>query len=446
MKNNYSHLYLFLACLIGVNSFGFAQTVKHERCGAVSVANKIESTNPGLNARYNNLIDDFKNSGAQRSAAYDTTYFIKVVVHVVYNTPQQNLHDSVILNQINILNNDFQRNNADTVNMRAVFNGVKSTNSKIVFVLSNTDEQGNPSTGITRTNTTNTTFFDILSGGLAEGVKSTADGGIDPWDPQRFLNIWVCNMAIPIIGPSVLGYATPPDNLPNWDPGASNGLIDGVVIQFQAFGSNNPNPLTSLGTTFTVKGRTPVHEVGHYLGLRHIWGDATNCTGTDGMDDTPSANDASAQDCDANKNTCADNIQGVDLPDMIENYMDYSSEDCQNTFTKMQVDFMRWVLVTKRPQVFFTSVAGLTANENKSSFSIVPNPASNFISIQNGLSDYHQGELLIRDVFGKLLVQQKINSMNENDLIDVSGLNKGIYFVSFSADGGNVEVGKFIKN
>jgi len=77
MKNLYRDLYLFLAFFLSINSFGSAQTVKHERCGAVSVANKIEATNPGLNARFNNIIDDFKNSGAQRAAAYDTTILSK---------------------------------------------------------------------------------------------------------------------------------------------------------------------------------------------------------------------------------------------------------------------------------------------------------------------------------------------------------------------------------
>jgi len=445
MKSIYASLLLLFVFLNGTNAK--AQTTAFEKCAAVQVANKMNQSNPGYSSQFEQWINEFKESTVSRSASYDSTLFVRVVVHVVYNTPQQNLDDSVIINQLNILNRDFGRTNADTVNMRNDFNGVKSSNSKIVFYLAQTDPSGNPTTGITRTSTSTNSFFDLLAGGLAEGVKSSADGGIDPWDTDNYLNIWVCNMAIPILGPSILGYATPPDGLPNWDPGSTTGMIDGVVIQFQAFGDNNPNPLTSLGTTFTVKGRTPVHEVGHYLGLRHIWGDETNCTGTDGMDDTPGATDASAQDCDPSKNTCTDNILGVDLPDMIENYMDYSSEDCQNSFTKMQVDFMRWVLVTKRPDVYWASLNGLNSQEQENfSISIVPNPASDFISIQTALSNHQQGELLIRDVCGKLLVQQKINSMNENDLIDVSGLNTGIYFVSFSADGGNVEVGKFIKS
>ena len=423
-----------------------AQTPNFERCGAVKVASKMEQSIPGYHQLFDQWIHEFKEQQQGRSASYDSTLFVRVVVHVVYNTPQQNLDDSVIINQINILNRDYGRTNADTVNMRADFNGVKSTNSKIVFYLAQTDPQGNPTTGITRTSTSTTTFFDLLNGGLAEGVKSSADGGIDPWDTDRYLNIWVCNMAIPLLGPSILGYATPPDGLPNWDPGATTGIVDGVVIQFQAFGDNNPNPLSALGTTFTVKGRTPVHEVGHYLGLRHIWGDANNCTGTDGMDDTPQANDASQQDCDPSKNTCVDNIQGNDLPDMIENYMDYSAEDCQNSFTKMQVDFMRWVLVTKRPNVYWASLTGISNTGPKVNASISPNPASDFINIQTGLDHFQQGELFIRDVTGKLVLQQNINSIRPNDLIDVSELNSGIYFVSFSAEGVNVELGKFVKN
>jgi hypothetical protein len=249
-------------------------------------------------------------------------------------------------------------------------------------------------------------------------------------------------MAIPLLGPSILGYATPPDGLPNWDPGSTTGIVDGVVIQFQAFGDNNPNPLTALGTTFTVKGRTPVHEVGHYLGLRHIWGDENNCTGTDGMDDTPGAEDASAQDCDASKNTCVDNIQGQDLPDMIENYMDYSAEDCQNSFTKMQVDFMRWVLRTKRSNVHWTSLTSTVEVEQTPTLSIVPNPANDFIRVNAGLGVEATGEIIIRDVCGKQVVQQRLN---KGEGIDVSDLKPGIYFVSLAMEGRQVALGKFAK-
>jgi|688.fasta_scaffold119039_2 hypothetical protein len=440
MKSLY-HSFIFIFFLFA----GFmakAQTVSHERCGAVSVAQKMNQSIPGYATQFDQWLEEFKSSNASRAAGYDSTLFVRVVVHVVYNTPQQNLDDSVILNQINILNRDFGRTNADTVNMRTDFNGVKSTNSKIVFFLAQTDPNGNPTTGITRTSTSTTTFFDLLNGGLAEGVKYTAEGGIDAWDTDRYLNIWVCNMAIPLLGPSILGYATPPDGLPNWDPGSTTGIVDGVVIQFQAFGDNNPNPLTALGTTFTVKGRTPVHEVGHYLGLRHIWGDENNCTGTDGMDDTPGAEDASAQDCDASKNTCVDNIQGQDLPDMIENYMDYSAEDCQNSFTKMQVDFMRWVLRTKRSNVHWTSLTSTVEVEQTPTLSIVPNPANDFIRVNAGLGVEATGEIIIRDVCGKQVVQQRLN---KGEGMDVSDLKPGIYFVSLAMEGRQVALGKFAK-
>ena len=113
----------------------------------------------------------------------------------------------------------------------------------IQFRLADFDPQGNPTTGITRTSTTTNTFFNIQSGGLAEDVKSTANGGIDPWDQSKYLNIWVCNMEIPIFGSSILGYATPPDGLPHWPSGSTNGMSDGVVVQYQVFGRNNPNTI-----------------------------------------------------------------------------------------------------------------------------------------------------------------------------------------------------------
>src|SRR5690606_22725573 len=163
----------------------------------------------------------------------------------------------------------------------------------------------------------------------------------------------------------------------HWPAGTIDGLSDGVVIQFQCFGSNNPNPLPNpdgSGDILEVLGRTVTHEVGHYLGLRHIWGDG-DCTAQDGVDDTPNATGQSDFDCDASKNTCVDNIFGVDLPDMIENYMDYSAEDCQNSFTQGQVDIMHGVLDNERYDLVHGNPASVSTLD-EISLSIFPNPAN----------------------------------------------------------------------
>lgn len=416
---------LLLLLVSGILVETNAQSIK--KCGNLEAMQKMEASQPGYIQSTRDLFTQFHQTENTRAIS-DTFLYVRVVVHVVYNTPEENLPDSVILNQINILNNDYGRMNADTVNMRPVFAPVVGVDSRIRFLLASTDPQGNPTTGITRTSTSTTSFFDLFGGGLAEGVKSTANGGIDPWDQSRYLNIWVCDMSIPFIGPAILGYAVPPSGLPNWDAGATDGISDGVVIQYQVFGSNNPNVLTVGGTNYAVKGRTPVHEVGHYLGLRHIWGDANNCTGEDGIADTPKANDASAQDCDASKNTCTDTIAGVDMPDMIENYMDYSAEDCQNSFTMEQVQFMRWVIRSHRTDIATVSFTNLDENNATSAIALMPNPAAELVKITN-LPKSKLNIIKVYDLAGNLIASNQVVNEQGTVQFEISNYNNGIYLV-----------------
>jgi hypothetical protein len=405
----------------------------HDKCATPRVVEHIHQQHAGYKQSYNSLFEAFRQykESAQR-ASNDSIYYINTVVHIVYNTPEQNLHDSVILNQLQVLNDDFARLNADTVNLRSDFDIVKGKDTKIRFALATMAPNGALTNGITRTSTTTATFFSLFGGGLAESVKSTASGGIDPWDPSKYLNIWVCNMSIPLLGPSILGYAVPPPNLPNWPGNATGGLIDGVVIQFQCFGANNPNTLSIGGQTVPIKGRTPVHELGHYLGLRHIWGDANNCdpNETDGIDDTPNATGAS-QGCDPSANSCTDAIQGVDLPDMIENFMDYSNETCQNSFTHEQCEFMRWVLLTYRPGIAATSPPSSLANFNKpkASFQLFPNPSNGEFGIKTQGLDV-PSSLSVYNSTGQLLQQQWFNQSAQ---VVLSDCPSGIYFVEVIA-------------
>ncbi|GAB5418769.1 MAG: hypothetical protein Crog4KO_05260 [Crocinitomicaceae bacterium] len=363
--------------------FGISAQAQVEQCLSHKAIEYQDALTPGYAAAVNQTFEDAKAS--QTKSNFD--YTIPVVFHVVYNTPDQNLPDSVILNQLQVLNDDYNRENADTVNLRSEFLPIAG-DPKIRFVLAQIDENGTPTTGITRTSTSTSSFgsLAVLGGDFTdlEMVKSTADGGHDPWDQSRYLNIWICNMAIDFFGqqvPAILGYATPPAGLSNWPPGSTNGLSDGVVLQFQAVGNNNPNPLDTGGGTIDVEGRTATHEVGHYLGLRHIWGDG-GCTEEDGVDDTPNADAESQQDCDPSKNTCTDNILGMDLPDMIENYMDYSAETCQNSFTAGQVDLMHGVLDGPR----YDLVNGNPANISENAiieWNVMPNPTDGLVRIES---------------------------------------------------------------
>ena len=261
----------------------------------------------------------------QRGAS---VYNIPVVVHVLYNTTAQNISDAQILSQIDILNKDFQLNNADTTKIPAAFKS-KVADCKIQFCLAKRDPNGAATTGIVRKSTTKTSF------GSDDGVKSNATGGDNAWNSSQYLNLWVCNL-----GNSLLGYAQFPG-------GAA--ATDGVVILYTAFGN-----IGNVAAPFNL-GRTATHEVGHWLNLRHIWGDA-NC-GDDFVGDTPKQQ-TSNYGCPTYPHvTCSNGTAG----DMFMNYMDYVDDQCMQMFSIGQKDRMYSVLQAGGARASLASSLGCTA-------------------------------------------------------------------------------------
>tara|TARA_Y100000746_G_scaffold230586_1_gene242454 strand:- start:1211 stop:3043 length:1833 start_codon:yes stop_codon:yes gene_type:complete len=237
---------------------------------------------------------------------------IPVVVHVVWNTNQENISDAQIFSQIDVLNADFRRTNIDAINTPNIWNNI-AADCEIEFCLATIDPNGVSSTGITRTQTSQTSFS--ISN---DNVKYTNSGGINAWPNEDYLNIWVCDL-----GGGLLGYATPPSNF------LSN--EDGVVIGYRYFGTtgNVQNPYH--------KGRTTTHEVGHWLNLEHVWGFG-NC-GNDNVNDTPTQQ-SSNYGCPGfphNTNSCGTNNNNGD---MFMNYMDYTNDACMNLFTNGQKNRM----------------------------------------------------------------------------------------------------------
>lgn len=319
-------------------------------CGYHDQLLKLEQKFPGYRAaadqQYLNLVNHTKFN--LRLGQEDTVYTVRVVVHVVYNNAAQNISDSLIRSEIRVLNEAFRKRHADTGKTRAIFKA-RSQDVGINFVLASVDPNGNPTTGIVRKQTSLTNFGSTAN---YDKQKLTSQGGDNAWDPVHYLNIWVCNMQQPNSSSVVLGYATPPYGHPNWPSSSwptSDGL-SGVTIHFAVFGYKNPLATGGLFGNST-EGRTCVHEVGHYFGLRHIWGDddlfgGNTCTQDDYIDDTPLQGPRSNFNCNLSANTCS---QGSpDEPDMVENYMDYSSETCQNMFTKKQIEIMRQALMQYR--------------------------------------------------------------------------------------------------
>lgn len=437
---------LLASALLGSASL-FAQDF--QRCGTHTALEHQESHNPGYKNQVEEVFLRAKQWSIDNQDRTDEILTIPVVVHIVYNNAAQNLHDSVIHEQILSLNEDFGRMNADTVNMRSDFETIVG-DTRIRFVLASVDPNGNATNGITRTNTATSSFGSLAMalGDMSEveNVKSTANGGIDPWDQSKYLNIWVCNMSISFGGQettALLGYATPPDGLPHWPAGTVDGLEDGVVIQYQCFGRNNPTPLEMPdqgggGGTITVdvRGRTVTHEVGHYLGLRHIWGDG-GCTEQDGVDDTPNADAQSDFDCNPSKNTCTDNIGSLgDLPDMIENYMDYSAETCQNSFTQGQKGIMYGVLENERYDLVHNNPASIDEQE-LIVMDVYPNPSNGTFNLSTEMNNY---QITVITLDGKTVLSGK----NLNT-IDLSNFDNGMYMMNVTSNQNTSRTFRLIK-
>lgn len=244
---------------------------------------------------------------------------IPVVVHVIHSGQAygvaQNISDEQVQSQITVMNNDF-RKLAGTPGFNS--NPV-GADVMIQFALAKVDPNGNPTNGIDRVN-------------MCQDQWTTAevDANVKPatiWNPTQYMNMW----SVKFGGSSsnILGYAQFPSNsgvvgVPAG--GAAN--TDGVVANYGTFGSSDYGTNFTLGAPYD-KGRTMTHEVGHFLGLRHIWGDdddATVCA-TDYCNDTPPAHE--------DNYTCTTPIASctAGLFEMVENYMDYTNDTCMNIFT-----------------------------------------------------------------------------------------------------------------
>jgi hypothetical protein len=322
-------------------------------CASTFNAQTVQTSDPTRYNRYiqleqhiANYISTKNNSTAGRLINQNSTIIIPVVVHVLHNGTAigvgNNISDAQVISQIDVLNEDFRRLNADKVNTPAAFTGVAS-DVNIEFRLACLDPNGNNTNGINRVQTNINPFTVVLNANntineQASRIKFTAQGGQDAWPTDRYLNMWVCNIA-PFATGQLLGYAQFPFDF------AASPNTDGVVMLNTAFGR-----VGNLRFQFD-RGRTTTHEVGHWLNLFHIWGDDGNaCTGSDQCDDTPNQGGANQSNCPGFPNiSCGNNPNG----DMFMNYMDYTVDACKNIYTQRQADRMRAVFAQGGPRAAF---------------------------------------------------------------------------------------------
>lgn len=355
---------------------------------------------------------------------------IPVVVHVIHNNAagviggagNGNISDEQILSQIQVLNEDYRR--------KAGTNGFNTNpvgaDMELEFSLSARDPLGNLSTGIRRVYSPKAEF-DIFS-----DAQELAN--LSGWPSDKYLNIWVTTFA----NSSYLGIAQYPsagdvEGLDNSE--AESAATDGAIIDHRTFGRNTGTATAGVYN----QGRTTTHEIGHWLGLIHTWGDAL--CGTDYCADTPPAERPNrTRFCTPLFSTC----NGIQSQNMIENYLDYSPDLCMNVFTQAQKLRVRTVFqASPRRRRLLNSLTALPETETLT-VQISPNPIQGsqigFTAQFTGIRDL---EVSILDARGIVLKRSLFPEQPGNQLsVARQSLPSGLYLLRIQA-GDEVAVKRF---
>ncbi len=404
--------------------FSVLKGATQQRCGTAEYFKQQLSDDP----TYRQRLDEVENftrqktgteNTAQRTGSLQGVIKIPVVFHVLYHLPEENITAAAIQQQIDALNRDFRKRNNDTVNTPAAFKSV-AADMEIEFYPATMDPQGRSTSGIVRKYTPVTQWY------ADDKMKFTSGYGDDAWDSRSYLNIWICNLK------SAFGYSN--------FPGVDN-KIDGIVIASVVFS-------TTYGSVNPVYGRTLVHEVGHWLNLRHLWGD-TYC-GDDYISDTPKQA-GYTPDCPSGiRISCGNSPAG----DMYMNFMDFTDDRCMNLFTLGQKQRARALFEPGGPRNSLLSSKGLNISTIQAAevpdfypqwlhAQVYPNPATSSINIYFEYDERWLGkELLVVDMTGRVVIKKIINSKIQN--IDISRLPAGVYFIRAEKDGEKI-ISRFVR-
>lgn len=340
------------------------------------------------------------NNAANKTTAVDN---FPIVVHVLYSTSQENISDAQINSQLPILNAAFTKTNANAGSTPAAFQSV-AADAEMQFCLAKADPNGAPTTGITRT---------MVSGSFDGEYDyfNTAKGGVAPWDPNKYINVYIVKLN------GTLGFT--------YTPGTAPAGEDGVVIDYRCWGNtgtastNQPNHL----------GTTAVHEFGHYFNLEHIWGvNNSGCSDDDNVADTP-PQDTESGGCPTFPYTdnCTSSGNGI----MFMNFMDYSDDDCMTMFTEGQKQRMKaaiaghWAALANSTACNPLTVAELSTP----TVSVYPNPANMFLTIELSIAD-NTNAVLINSV------GQAVKTINTNAAkfeLNTSRLPNGVYYLKIQS-------------
>ncbi|NTW31605.1 MAG: T9SS type A sorting domain-containing protein [Bacteroidetes bacterium] len=383
----------------------------YRRCATTEYMKKQKAINSSLEKQIQQ-IEEFTQQWIKNNPTESkdkTIITIPVVVHVVYYNSAQNIPDGRINEQITILNNDYGKLNTHSM---GVFDPNLKVDTELRFCLAKRTPTGVYTTGIVRKQTTVNGFTDN------DKVKHTSQGGSDQWNPNKYMNIWVCNFS----EDGLCGYAQFPSS-----PLDNN---YGVVINYKYFGlSGYQNAPYNLGGTTS-------HEIGHCFNLYHIWGDDYgSCTGSDMCNDTPNQAEATYGN---NSGLLTDACSGAPKGIMYMNFMDYSNDITYSNFTPNQKSRIQALFTTGGPLVSLKSSngctpgigAGIDETKDIGDFNIYPNPTTGSINVSLALVNTGDVTITVSNLLGEIISKvekQKISSINIP--IDISTQSSGIYYV-----------------
>lgn len=350
---------------------------RRRKCATMNVHRRLAAVDPEYRRGRRDLELETRQFIARYAAHGLRTGVVRipVVVHVISHTAVQNISDAQIQSQLDVLNADYRRANADAGSVPSVFAGV-AADARIEFALAVRDPNCGATTGITRTNTTITGFTGVSASD--ERMKSTALGGHDPWDVTKYLNMWTVNYT-----DQTLGYGTFP---------AMPANIQGLVCDYRAFGTVG----AASGNAPYNLGRTATHEVGHWLNLLHIWGDDNPspggiCSGSDECGDTPNQGTENYGTPAFPHVTCSNGPNG----DMFMDYMDYVDDVAMFMFSQDQATRMNAALSIARSGILASDglvpVSGgspapdLWMQDNADDTGVQPDPSSNPMYISDDI-------------------------------------------------------------
>jgi PKD repeat protein len=302
----------FLVCAVAFTCLRVNAQTDLKYCGTDDLLHQLYQKNPGMQEREeglrNSQLEEGKRNRESSESMLTSVYIIPVVFHIIHDHGVENIADAQVFDAVAILNRDFRKLNADTSGIVAPFAPL-AADCEIEFRLAQLDPDGNCTNGIDRIQSMETYIGD-------NGCK------LNQWPRNMYLNIWV----VRDIASGAAGYAYYP-----WTVDTSNSHRDGIVIL--------QNYVGSIGTGNPATARALTHEVGHYLGLPHVWGSTNNpgvACGDDGIGDTPVTKGWTS--C----NLTTNDVCNPGQPENVQNYMEYAY--CQRMFTTGQAITMQYIL------------------------------------------------------------------------------------------------------